>query len=165
MTDLTEQLNKGELPEGWYYLKVNEELANYPVIAECVLISQFSYFYDFDEAKIEQVLAPVPSYEEWQASEKHNKNLEAEIKEKETQRIELMTRLNDVNNENHALEIENTKLKELLKECRRQFEEVALYRYDVADDDQEDWFKISTEQAGIANKMITKISQALGEDK
>lgn len=66
MTDLTEQLEKGELPEGWYYLKVNEELANYPVIAECVLMSQFSYFYDFDEAKIEQVLAKVPSYEEWQ---------------------------------------------------------------------------------------------------
>lgn len=60
---------------------------------------------------------------------------------------------------------ENTKLKELLKECRRQFEEVALYSYDVADDDQEDWFKISTEQAGIANKMITKINQALGENK
>lgn len=37
--------------------------------------------------------------------------LEVEIKEKETKRIELMTRLNDVNNENHALEIESTKLK------------------------------------------------------
>lgn len=60
---------------------------------------------------------------------------------------------------------QNTKLKELLKECKRQFEEVALYRYDIADDDQEDWFKISTEQAGIANKMIAKIDQALGEDK
>lgn len=60
---------------------------------------------------------------------------------------------------------QNAQLKKLLKECKRQFEEVELYRCDVADDDQEDWFKISTEQAGIANKMITKINQALGEDE
>ena len=56
---------------------------------------------------------------------------------------------------------ENTKLKELLRECKRQFEEVELCRYDVADTDQEDWFKISTEQAGIANKMIAKIDEVL----
>lgn len=70
MTDLTEQWKKGELPSGWYYLKVDEELANYPVISECVddynLGLPLSYFYDFDVAKIEQVLAPVPSYEEWE---------------------------------------------------------------------------------------------------
>ena len=57
--------------------------------------------------------------------------------------------------------LENTKLKELLKECRRQFEEVELCRYDVADTDQEDWLKISTEQASIANKMIAKIDEVL----
>lgn len=56
---------------------------------------------------------------------------------------------------------EYMKLKELLKKCKRQFEEVELCRYDVADTDQEDWFKISTEQACIANKMITKIEEAL----
>jgi len=59
---------------------------------------------------------------------------------------------------------ENTKLKELLKECKRQFEEVELYRCDVADTDQEDWFKISTNQANVANKMIAKINQVLGEE-
>lgn len=32
--------------------------------------------------------------------------------------IEFAKKLNDVNNENHRLEIENTKLKELLKECQ-----------------------------------------------
>ena len=57
--------------------------------------------------------------------------------------------------------LENKKLKELLKECRRQFEEVELCRYDIADTDQEDWLKISTEQANIANKMITKIDEVL----
>ena len=65
----------------------------------------------------------------------------------------------------HYLKVieENKQLKELLKECRRQLEEVELYRYDVADVDQEDWFRISTEQAGIAKKMITKIDHAIGE--
>lgn len=68
-------------------------------------------------------------------------------------------------NRSMVLEAENDKLKELLKECKRQFEEVELCRYDVADTDQEDWFKISTEQASIANEIIIKINQALGEDK
>ena len=64
---------------------------------------------------------------------------------------------------NHYLNVidENQQLKELLKECRRQFEEVELCRYDVADTDQEDWLKISTEQASIANKMIAKIDEVL----
>lgn len=58
-------------------------------------------------------------------------------------------------------EIEIRQLKELLKECGRQLEEVELCRYDVADVDQEDWFRISTEQAGIANKMKTQIDEIL----
>ena len=73
---------------------------------------------------------------------KKTQELEAEIKEKETQRIELMMKLNDVNNENHSLRLENEKLKDevsresykvseaycfveelkdLLKECRGLF--------------------------------------------
>ena len=74
-----------------------------------------------------------------------------------------------------VLEAENKQLKELLKECKRQFEEVELCRYDVADTDQKDWFKISTEQASkdwfkisteqasIANEIIIKINQVLGD--
>lgn len=82
---LTEQWKKGELPSGWYYLKVNEELANCPVIAECVddynLGLPLSYFYDFDVAKIEQVLAPVPSYDELQNMNKAvNECMSANIK-------------------------------------------------------------------------------------
>ena len=112
MTDLTEQLEKGELPEGWYYLKVNEELANYPVIAECVLISQFSYFYDFDEAKIEQVLAPVPGYEEWKAILRAlEASHETIINEDKT--------INRLVHSGKQCNYENTKLKKLLKECRK----------------------------------------------
>lgn len=54
-----------------------------------------------------------------------------------------------------------SKLKELLKECGRQLQEVELYRYDVDDIDQEDWFGISTKQAEIANKMKTKIDEVM----
>lgn len=60
---------------------------------------------------------------------------------------------------------ENDKLKELLKECGRQLEEIELCRYDVADVDQEDWFRISTEQAGIAKKMKTKINEVFNVAK
>lgn len=66
--ELTEQWRNGTLPEGWYYLKVKSELANYPVIAECVTTFNcqdvYSYFYDYDDCSIEEVLAPVPSYQE-----------------------------------------------------------------------------------------------------
>ena len=83
--DLTEQLKKGELLSGWYYLKVNEELANCPVIAECIddfnLGLPLSYFYDFDVAKIEQVLAPVPTFDEWQAKLEENAQLKELLKE------------------------------------------------------------------------------------
>ncbi len=58
MTDLTEQWKKGKLPCGWYYIKIVDIV-----------------FIDFFEGKVwknkkdkyvEEVLAPVPSYEELQ---------------------------------------------------------------------------------------------------
>lgn len=39
------------------------------------------------------------------------------------------------------------------------FEEIELYRYDVNDIDQEDWFKIATYMAEIAEKSLEKISE------
>lgn len=150
MTDLTEQFKKGELKLGehYYYTTIFSPTVHIQNFTRDVTSSQ-----DFKET-VAEVLAPVPSYEEWQATEKRSWLVP-----------EFDNEIDELNDTIEELQKENTKLKELLKDCRRQFEEVALYRYDVADDDQEDWFKISTEQAGIANKMITKIDQALGEDK
>ena len=57
---------------------------------------------------------PVPSYEEWKASEKYNKHLEEVIKiyeRKDKQATETSIAYNEL------LE-ENTQLKELLKECQ-----------------------------------------------
>ena len=90
MTDLTEQWKKGELPEGHYYIKTRSETnideyiqwyKDHGIPSE----KSFAYF------NVQQVLAPVPSYEEWQAS--YNCMLENEV-----------------------LRLKNAQLKELLKE-------------------------------------------------
>lgn len=87
---LTEQWKKGELPEGHYYVKDGENM-----IAEYLN----GYFYNDGNPMtslsggVDEVLAPVPSYEEWQAS--YNCMLENEV-----------------------LRLKNTQLKELLKECK-----------------------------------------------
>lgn len=62
MTDLTEQWKKGELPEGEYWVKYTYGD-----------IERLDYFwktfndngYPINNETIEQVLAPVPTYEEW----------------------------------------------------------------------------------------------------
>lgn len=106
MTDLTDKWRKGELPDGWYYTKIDlYENGDY------IEIIPNTYNDCFEYGIVKEVLAPVPSYEEW--------------------KIKLE---------------ENTKLKELLKECRRP---VCWYV---------DIFKNKAE-------LLTKINQVLGEDK
>ena len=152
MTDLTDKWKKGELETNKYYYVRD---ISYILPAKLGRYDNQLYFsgnevgYGYEENRELEVLAPVPSYEEWQAKLEENAQLKKWCEEF------------------NALEAakENAQLKELLKECKRQFEEVELCRYDVADTDQEDWFKISTEQAGIANKMIAKIDEVLGEKK
>ena len=60
MNELTEQWKKGELPSGWYYIK----------IADIVFIDFFEgkVWKNKKDKYIDEVLAPVPSYEEHQAS-------------------------------------------------------------------------------------------------
>lgn len=74
--DLTEQWKKGELPEGYYWVKVKEELANYPILADCVrryeYYDVYTYFPEYEDS-ITSVLAPVPSYEEYEQLENWNR--------------------------------------------------------------------------------------------
>lgn len=73
-TNLTEKWKKGELKEGFYY--IIKENGN----------EEFDYWFggfwenswNFD---IKEVLAPVPSYEEWQAKDEENQQLKELIKE------------------------------------------------------------------------------------
>ena len=57
---LTEQWKKGELPNGWYYIK----------IADIVFIDFFEgkVWKNKKDEYIDEVLAPVPSHEKWKAS-------------------------------------------------------------------------------------------------
>ena len=103
---LTEQWKKGELPAGWYYIK----------IADIVFIDFFEgkVWKNKKDEYIDEVLAPVPSYDEWKASENYIDYLKQCIsvyESKDKQATETSIAYNEL------LE-ENTKLKELLKECR-----------------------------------------------
>ena len=126
MTDLTDKWEKGELV-GEYWCEITE--SPYP---------ERVYLPTCDNDIIVKVLAPVPSYEEWQASEKYNKHLEEVIKiyeRKDKQATETSIAYNE-------LAEENTKLKELLKECRTYISE-----WDTPMD------------------LLAKIDEVLGEDK
>lgn len=86
MTDLTEQLRNGTLKEGFYYAKLPNN--GFEIITDFGL----NILREVKGGDKIEVLAPVPSYEEWQAS--YNCMLENEV-----------------------LRLKNAKLKELLKEC------------------------------------------------
>ena len=114
MTDLTEQFNNDEIDESKLYYfkqKMSEEIEiGHPFALNMVRAMDDTYL---DWFLIDKVLAPVPSYEEWQ------------------EKLE-----------------ENTKLKELLKECRSLLSFLQINDYD---------------NNGLL--VIGRINQALGEDK
>lgn len=91
MTELTEQWKKGELPCGWYYVKVIPDF-EYP---NDIAFYTGGYFELYSDEDIEQVLATLPSYEEYLESESHCA-VYSEV--------------------NESLKEENQQLKELLKE-------------------------------------------------
>ena len=123
MTDLTDKLKKGELPEGFYYFKLpNGETDTGKDFGLAILLMCE------DGDKIE-VLSEVPSYEQWQAK----------------------------------LE-ENTKLKELLKECELWFSGIVGNMNDKNVGEHNRNLPIGNFE--YAFKVFSqKINQALGEDK
>ena len=99
---LTEQWKKGELPYGRYYVELAYN-GNNIIMAE--------YWWDktltlddhkYSREEVKRILAPVPSYGEWQAS--YNCMLENEV-----------------------LRLKNAQLKELLKECKEVIKNVDTY--------------------------------------
>ena len=118
---LTEQWKDGKLPAGWYWVK--------GIRAEGIYAYTAEYLNNmYRPINGEGIIAPVPTFEEWQASEKYNKHLEEVIKvyeRKDKQATETSIAHNEL------LE-ENTKLKELLRECRP-----ALVRFVSYDDSEE----------------------------
>ena len=101
MTDLTEKWKKGELNQGYYYTKYTPKVGK-----PFVEIELRNYLLDlakFRDADTVEVLATVPTYEEWQ-------------------------KVLNIDFNNEVLRLENAKLKELLKECR----EILDYAKDFA---------------------------------
>ena len=161
MVNYTEKWKKGELEQGWYYANNDgERIIIYIFEKNGSVLGD-----DFDLKATDWIkpIAPVPSLEQWQQMKAFCEEFNALNVAEENQRLkELLKNVTDecdIEKQKALLKI--NELSGLLKECGRQLEEVELCRYDVADVDQEDWFKISTEQAGIAKKMKTKIDEAL----
>lgn len=96
--NLTEQWKKGELKPNTYYCKIKDNDYIFRLNYEQGMF--FDYFWErMEYDDIEKVLAPVPSYEEWQ-------QMKAFCEE-----------FNALN-----VAVENQKLKELLKECKETIE-------------------------------------------
>ena len=72
MTDLTKDWKDGKLPAGWYYIK----------IADIVFIDFFEgkVWKNKKDEYIDEVLALVPSYNEWKAKLEENAQLKKQVK-------------------------------------------------------------------------------------
>jgi hypothetical protein len=108
--DLNEQWKKGELENNWYYIRTTNGIEKWEYIKQ-------SHGFGYDEIEwVEEVLAPVPSYKEWQKLKEfadyslHNRD-------------ELTRQINFWMDKHTQIEKENLQLKELLKECRDYLED------------------------------------------
>ena len=146
---LTEQWKKGELSEGYYYFKMPDGAIE--IASEYKLIR---YKLTKDADKIE-VIAPVPNYEKWQ--------------ELSNQRNQLIRDVKDL----AYIQEENAKLKELLKECKCEFEEITKFCNKEIEyaHKQTNNFCIPAEGLAIIlhstdnKELLTKIDNAIGEKK
>ena len=111
--NLTKQWKKGQLESfKWYYVKFKTGDIDICWLSEWnndELGTGGQYFDGIKEENILEVLAPVPSYEEWQAKLNENARLKTEY-EKECRRAD------ELEDSYWKAERENTELKELLKE-------------------------------------------------
>ena len=110
MTNLTEQWKKGELPEGWYYCYVNNEEYKFLYFdGDCFELddpkTKSYYFFLLKDCENIKILAPVPTYEEWQEL-KEFADYSIHNRDELTRQINFWMQ-------------ENTKLKDLLKEVLR----------------------------------------------
>ena len=128
---LTEQWNKGKLPEGDYYIKRRNGYLPYDNID-----SRGVWRNSIDEDIVE-VLAPVPSYDEWQELSKQRNQLIRDVKDLA------------------YIQEENQQLKELLKECR----------YNVATDLEDAIMCESNVDIEYFEYLLTRIDNAIGEKK
>ena len=136
MTDLTEQWKDGKLESGFYYVYL-KHLGMFDITTSSTL---FGILERGNENCLE-ILAPVPSYEEYKfASEQLNKNgtwyTERSYKELKKENDKLKERNDSLNRRDinlcriaNGIRDENFALKGLLKECRTIISENILGEY------------------------------------
>ena len=168
---LTEQWKKGELPEGYYYFKMPDGAIE--IASEYRLIR---YNLTKDAEKIE-VLAPVPSYEEWQELKEYKRivtsynmkpidydiaceTVNKLLDEKEKLRNELGLLKESIGKDcgTHYTNLflqENKQLKELLKECR---EEINKAKSILTEDTTIDNTVVAH---AVLRKLLAKIDEVL----
>lgn len=78
---LTEQWKKGELPEGWYYIRNKAHSIKFNQMALYIVYGEVKYWTECKDEDVEEVLAPVPSYEEWQKMKEQLEKAEATLLE------------------------------------------------------------------------------------
>ena len=151
MTNLTEQWKKGELPSGWYWVELKE--GTFADGKKSIILNYlFEFTNDFERHPylVESVLGEVPSYEEWQEYKNANDSMFDTIKM--------------LNKDNGKLEAENTKLKELLKECYF-INEMVIHTFNwletIVTPSQK---HICPKVVGGINKTQQRINQVLGEE-
>ena len=141
MTDLTEKWKNGELKSGYYYVIVKEEFSNR---IDFYNSSATIWSYHSNDV-INQVLAPVPSYEEYMCLVDYKEELTKACK----MRDKIIKKYEDIDTwwktEYEKLKEDNYKLKELLKECR----DVAEFTKTIVN--KHKWF----------DEVITKIDEVL----
>lgn len=124
---LTEQWKKGELERGRYYIKYRGNYMSDNWHGDCWEDSWSEY--------VEEVLAPVPSYDDW---------------------VYLHKARNDAHEIVESLTQENQQLKELLLVCREMLEEYQYYEGD---------FRIGDNAEISTSLLLKMIDNAIGEKK
>lgn len=128
MTNLTEKWKKGKLENGTYYVRLKHDSSTIDVY-DC------GVWWNNAWHEITEVLAEVPSFEQWIMTKNLSERAHLEMYKARGKKVKL--------------EKENTKLKELLKECR---ENIAAIDYDSSVLDREQ------------SILLNKINQVLGEE-
>ena len=120
MTDLTEQWKKGELKKNNYWVKYKNGKIDTWELSEGITIES--------KPEIIEVLAPVPSYQEWQETLRTLDAARKAIKMEDKTINRLVNSGKQCNYKNAQLVEENQQLKELLKEC---LAHLTIGKYDI----------------------------------
>lgn len=147
--ELTEEWKAGKLAAGYYYIKFkNGEIETRDNLIGGFLMNM--------KNPIIQVIAPVPTYDEYKAMQKELAELKEKIKKREELIQCLGSNIDELDVKKSVLIIENNKLRGLLKECKEELE----YHSELI------FCELESDNSKIEFKhLLTRINAALGESE